>query len=269
MLWTREALHVLPRSSPVLPWLSLRVYPSNGPATADIEECAGTPPGTFPTSDRGQGGVTPSSLPLLPRKNAHAPAPVWHDGSRPLHGMLIDHLAADREALDLGEHLSREVLASRDVRLPLARAAARCGERQRARALLGRAEGTPAAEVLVALAGATLMAGELDEATRLCDEARSHDSAHLGAQEMTRQIARSREDARRPLEAELTRVLETGAIDEARRLAEHLLARFPDSAVARRTVRAAVEQQRASEAERLLNASSGRRMRERGAGSAR
>jgi len=174
--------------------------------------------------------------------------------ARALLGLLIDHLAADREALDLGEHLSREVLASPDVRLPLALAAARCGERQRARALLGRAEGTPAAEVLVALAGATLMAGELDEATRLCDEARSHDSAHLGAQEMARQIARSREDARRPLEAELTRVLATGAIDEARRLAEHLLARFPDSAVARRTVRAAVEQQRASEAERLVNA---------------
>lgn len=166
--------------------------------------------------------------------------------------LLVDHLGADHEALALGDHASQEALASPGVRLALALAAARCGEHQRARGLLARMDGTPVADVLVVLAGAALASGDFAEATRLCDEARSQDAAHPGVQEMAHQIARAREESRRPLEAEVSRASTAGALDEARRLAEQLLTRFPESPVARRAVRAALEHELNSEAERLV-----------------
>ena len=178
--------------------------------------------------------------------------------ARALLSLLVDHLAADREALQLAERLARDALASPEVRLLLALAAARCGERHQARAFLARAEGAPAAEILVTLAGSALAAGEVDEATRLCDDARLRAPAHPGVRDLAREIARARKDARRPLEAELARALgegaiDEGAIDEARRLADEVLARFPESEVARGVVRAAAEQERTREAERLVN----------------
>jgi superfamily II DNA or RNA helicase len=173
--------------------------------------------------------------------------------ARPLLTLLVDHLAADREALGLAERLSPAAQASPELRLLLALAAARCGERARARALLARAEGATAAEIFVALAAGALAAGEVDEATRLCDDARSRDPAHPGARDLAREVARAREEARRPLDAEVARALGEGAIDEARRLAEGVLARFPESEIARRAVRVAADQQRAREAERLVD----------------
>jgi hypothetical protein len=172
--------------------------------------------------------------------------------ARPLLTLLVDHLAADREALALGARLSPGALESPDVRLLLALAAARCGERQQARDLVARMVGTSAAEILVSLAVGALKSGELDEAARLCDDARARDPAHPSTRGLGREIARAREDTRRPLDAEITRALAEGAIDEARRLAEGVLARFPESEVARRAVRVAAEQKRAREVERLV-----------------
>lgn len=166
--------------------------------------------------------------------------------------LLVDHLAADHEALEFGNRLSRGAQASQRVQGALALAAARSGARERARAHLAHLDGAAAAEVLVLLAEAALAAGEFDEAALLCDNARSHDSAHPAVQQMTRRLAQSREEMRRPLEAAIDQTLAEGRLEDARPLAEQLLARFPESAVARRVVRAAVEQQRTDEAERLV-----------------
>jgi superfamily II DNA or RNA helicase len=177
--------------------------------------------------------------------------------ARALLVLLVDHLAADHEALELGDRLSREAQASPDVQFALALAAARSGAQQRARGHLARLDGTPAAEVLVVLAEAALAAGALDEAARLCDEARSHDQVHPGMQQVARRLAQSREDMRRPLEAAIDQLLAEGQLEDAARLATQLLARFPESAVARRAVRVALEQQRAGEAERLVKDAEG------------
>ena len=117
---------------------------------------------------------------------------------------------------------------------------------------MARLDGTAAAEVLVMLVEAALSAGEFDEAARLCDVARSHDHTHPGVRQVTRRLAQAREEIRRPLEATIGELLAESRFEEARLLAEPLLERFPESAMARRAVRAALEHQRTSEVERLI-----------------
>ena len=177
--------------------------------------------------------------------------------ARALLVLLVDHLAANHEALELGDRLSREAQASPEVQLALALAAARSGAQRRTRVHLARLDGTPAAEVLVVLTEAALAAGELDEAVRLCEEARSHDQVHPGVQQVARRLAQAREERRRPLEAAIGQLLEEGKLEDAVRLAAQVLAGFPESAVARRAVRAALEQERAREAERLVEEAEG------------
>lgn len=172
--------------------------------------------------------------------------------ARALFSLMVDILGVDQEAIALGERLSDEALASPDVRHLLALAAARSGDRNRARAHLPWLEGAAAADVLIILAEASLASNDLDEATQLGDEARSHAPAHPKLQELARRISRSRENKRRPLEEEIELFLAEGALDEARRLAEHTLSRFPDSTVARRALRASLEQEGTQEVERLL-----------------
>ena len=55
--------------------------------------------------------------------------------ARALLVLLVDHFAANHEALELGDRLSREAQASPEVQLALALAAARSGAQQRARGL--------------------------------------------------------------------------------------------------------------------------------------
>ena len=172
--------------------------------------------------------------------------------ARALLGLLVDQLAAYQEALDVGDHLSREALASPAVQLALGLAAARSGDPRRARAHVARLDGAAAAEILVVLADAALANGRLDEAAHLCDEIRSYARSHPGAQLLARRLAQAREEARRPLEAVIVQKVAEGRIDEAGLLAEQLLASFPESAAARHAVRAAREKQQAAEAERLV-----------------
>ena len=174
--------------------------------------------------------------------------------ARALLTLLVDHLGADHEALAISDRLSRQALASPEVQFALGLAAARSGVPQRARAHLDHLAGTGAAEILVILADAALAAGDLEEAARLCDEALSHDQVNPGAHQVARRLAKAREDMRRPLEAAIAQVAAEGRLEEARRLAQELLTRFPESPVARRTVQAALDQLQAREAERLVQA---------------
>ena len=177
--------------------------------------------------------------------------------TRALLALLVDQLAAYQDALDLGDHLSREALASPAVQLALGLAAARYGDPRRARAHLIRLDGAAAAEILVVLAEAAMTNGQLDEAAQLCDEIRSYARSHPGAQLLARRLAQAREEARRPLEAVIVQKVAEGRIDEAGLLAEQLLASFPESTAARHAVRAAREKQHADEADRLVQVAEG------------
>jgi hypothetical protein len=167
--------------------------------------------------------------------------------------LLVDHLAADEEALELAERLAREVLRSSEVRVLLALAAARSGKTQQARSFVAGVEGAPAADVLVILATRALEAGDADEATQLVEEARKLCPAHPGARDLGIEVARVRGETRKVLEDDVTRALGQGKQEEAARLAEALLARFPESEVARRAARAAADQRRTDEAKRFVH----------------
>jgi hypothetical protein len=174
--------------------------------------------------------------------------------ARALLVLLVDHLAAYQDALELGDRLPRAVLAVPAVQLVLGLAAARSGAPQRARAHVARLDGAAAAEVLAVLAEAALAAGELNAAAGLCDEIRSKDRSHPSVQPLARRLAQAREDLRRPGEAAIEQAIAEGRSEDAARLAERLLASFPESAPARRAVQAAREQMFADKAERLVRA---------------
>jgi microcompartment protein CcmK/EutM len=98
--------------------------------------------------------------------------------ARTLLALLVDHLAADREALEIGERLGPEAQRLPELRLLLALAAARSGKHDKARALVLDTHGAGAADVLLVLAKGALAASDTDEAARLCEDARLRDPAH-------------------------------------------------------------------------------------------
>jgi hypothetical protein len=174
--------------------------------------------------------------------------------ARTLLTLLVDHLAAYQEAIELGQRLSLDALHSPDVKRALSLAAARVGDRELARAHMARLEGAAKTEILIVLAEAAVASGDVDEARRLCEEARTHTPTDPKVRDIAHRLARLREAERRPLEEEIELFVAEGALDEGRRLAEQVLARFPESAVARRVVRAALDHQRAQDAETRVRA---------------
>lgn len=123
--------------------------------------------------------------------------------------LLVDHLAADAEALDVRPRLSREALANAEVRALLALAGVRAARPETARALLVEARGGPAlqrlhpraADALALLAAAALTEGDTDEAGRLLQRATECDPANPGITGVAKELARVLADGRRAHEA--------------------------------------------------------------------
>ncbi|MBI5482452.1 MAG: hypothetical protein HY906_26590, partial [Deltaproteobacteria bacterium] len=154
----------------------------------------------------------------------------------PLLELLVDHLAAYRDALAVEGALPSETMARPRVRALLALAAACCSERKTAVRLLKGMEAPAAAEVLAILAQDACRAGQLDEAQRHVAELRERDSAHPELVRLAADVARLRAAARQPLEDELMRTLERGELETGERQARALLTRWPDSELAGRTL---------------------------------
>jgi hypothetical protein len=188
-----------------------------------------------------------------------------------LLSLLVDHLAADEDALALEGKLSQGALRDPLVRALLALAAARRNERQRALHLLKepgaarasssqsphrRAEAPPArvADVYAELARASIDEGRLDQAAQDVARARELAPAHPALLGLSDALAKRRAAEREPAETELSRVFALGDIDAAERGAQALLARWADSEVGRRIARAVLEHRRRAQAEELLAA---------------
>lgn len=155
----------------------------------------------------------------------------------PLLELLVDHLSADREALALEEDLPTKVLRRPEVRTLLALAAARCGEREKTEKWIFGIEGARAAEVFIPLVSSVLRSEDVQEAERLLAHARRHNPAHSELRRLSEEIDRLRAGKRKPLEEELTRVFERGDMEEAERLANGLIEKWPKSRVARSVLR--------------------------------
>lgn len=170
----------------------------------------------------------------------------------PLLSLLVDHLAADEEALALQPRLSPSALRHPEARLLLGLAAARAGQRELALRLLDDHRGARSAEPFVVLARAALASGDGEAVALDLAAIRERDPIHPDLHGLEAALAARRAEERLPLEAALTRLFDGGHIEDAEARARALLARFPDSEVGRLTLRAIEEIRRAAQIQRLL-----------------
>lgn len=182
-----------------------------------------------------------------------APRPQERErGARLLVILLVEHLAADREALALRPRLPDSVAERPDVRLALGLAAARCGDAALALSLSEGLTVAAAAAIPRQLGAAALREGRLEDAQRCLDQARGLDPLDREQLRLEDALAEARARARAPLEQEVERLLLAGDVAAAEGEARAVLGRFPDSEVARRALRIAGEHRRAREARDLL-----------------
>lgn len=168
-----------------------------------------------------------------------------------LLALLVETLGDDAGALASEAWLSPAALATPKVRGLLALAAARSGDEERALGLVRGAGDGHAAAVFAALAAAAIGRGDADAAAGHLEQTRRRDPAHPAIAGLGGELARVRAAARGPAEAEVLALASAGRDDEAEKKADFVLARWPESEAARRTLRAIEERRRHAEVQRL------------------
>lgn len=176
------------------------------------------------------------------------------EAAAPLFALLVEHLAADDDALALAASLPRAARAQPNIRGLVGLAAARSGDGERARAAVQGLKGARAAAVLLALGRRAVEEGETARAERDLADARERDPGHAGLPALAEAIAARRAQERAPLEEEATRLFGEGRHDEAEARARAVLARFAESAAAQRVLRAVEELRREARGRELLGA---------------
>lgn len=171
---------------------------------------------------------------------------------RALLELLVDHMAADGDALALEDRLGPRAAADAEVRALLAVASARMGNAAAASRLLEGLAGPRIAEAWKALAEAATRRQACDELEHSIARLTEADPTHPDLVRFRDQAQRLRADARRPAEQELWQLAEAGDDEAAEASARALLARWPDSRVAGRVLGGIHDRRRAGEAERLL-----------------
>ncbi len=157
--------------------------------------------------------------------------------TRALLEFWVDQMGADQSALELESRLPRTTLADAVVRGLLAIAAARTKDIQRAERLTRGLGGPRVAEVMGLCARAALRTGDPESALPWIAQLRSLDPMHPAIVDCEQELRRLRDEERFAAEAELQRLLENGALDDAEHSAEKLVKRWPESEVATRYVR--------------------------------
>ncbi|HHH27384.1 MAG TPA: hypothetical protein ENK57_03405, partial [Polyangiaceae bacterium] len=169
----------------------------------------------------------------------------------PLLELLVELLGVDADVVALEPRLSRDAAKSPEVGGLMALATARAGDAAEAeRWLRGVDDDIRRVEVHAALADRALTKGDLAAATTALNVVRALDPASPHVLRIERAIAEREQRERAPLEAQLAELDHDP--DQARRLAEQIVARWPDSGVARRTLRRLDDQARADRLAALL-----------------
>jgi hypothetical protein len=174
------------------------------------------------------------------------------DAAAALLELLVEHLAAYRDALDHAAELSPEAAADPRVRTLLGLAAAREREVDRALELVRDLQGPEVAVVHAVLADNAVRAGEVAQAERRLQAARELDPALPEVLRLEQEIAALRARSRRPAEEALTRLAGEGDLDATERAARELLEQWPGSATARQVLRDVRDRRRRREADALL-----------------
>jgi hypothetical protein len=173
----------------------------------------------------------------------------------PLLTLLVDHLATDEEALALAPRLSASARGDEAVRGLLALAAARTGHTEQALSLLAGLD--PAmhprsADALVILARGAWQRGDPRQAELLLERTRGCRPPHPEAAALEREIQAQRAHSRGPLEQEAQLYLDLAEHEQAERAAREILSRWPESAAARRVLRAVQEHRLSLAGEEVL-----------------
>lgn len=155
------------------------------------------------------------------------------EAALPLLELLVDQLAADREALDLQPDLAPDAEQHPAVRTLLATGAARLGDSQKALGLIQGVDSPRVADVLAGLASNALGKGELEQARGFLDEMSRRRMVHPERVHLDEQLRAKREEVRRPLEEELRGLQDRRNWDEAKPLAQTILQKWPESRLAR------------------------------------
>ena len=165
--------------------------------------------------------------------------------------LLVETLGDDAGALAIETRIAGAALAEARVRALLALAVARSGDEVRSLAMARGLDDAPAAVVFTALAAGALAAGSLERAAGHVEQARRRDPSCPGLAGVVSEVATARAKVCAPAEAEVVALLAAGRDTEAEQKAGEVLARWPESAAARRALREIEERRRRSEAARL------------------
>jgi hypothetical protein len=163
--------------------------------------------------------------------------------ARALLEVLVDSLAQDAEALALEPELDDAASADPEVRSLLGLAAARSGELDHAARWLARTTAPRAVEAWGVLAQSAIAQGELPAAERALGVIEQLDPANPAIPQLRTELAQCRAALRRPEEEALQAAMAAGDEHAAEVQARSILSRWPDSAVAGRTL-AAIEARR-------------------------
>ncbi len=169
------------------------------------------------------------------------------DAALALLDLLVDLLGMDRQALDLEPRLAAEASAHPGVRALLALAAARLGDRVRALELAAGIAGAPAAQIHAALTARAILEQNPDLAGVHLEAVAEHDLTDPRLPGLADEIAALRAESQRPAEEALERRRREEGSPAAEDDARALLARWPESEVARRILREVAARQRAEE----------------------
>ena len=177
-------------------------------------------------------------------EQAHMAAPLALGPIRALLDLLVHQLGLDADALDLADSLDPDLLESSEVRAPLALAAARAGDRDRARPWAQDLDGPHAAEVHRILAAAALQDGDLAYATAAVELARRSFAADPELAAIEKRLAEAKAIAAKPREAALEEMVARGDLAGAVDLAHQIVAEHPGSLAARRVLKEASARER-------------------------
>ena len=166
--------------------------------------------------------------------------------TRALLEFWIDQMGADQAALELESRLPRATLANAEIRVLLGIAAVRTRDIPRAERLTRGLCSPRAAEVMGLIAREALKIGDPESALAWITHLRSLDPKHPAIVECEHELRRWRDEERLAAEAELQRLLDKGALDDAEHSAQEIVKRWPESECAARYVR-----QRSSDRARL------------------
>lgn len=169
----------------------------------------------------------------------------------PLCELLVDHLAADEDVLNLVPLLAAEAVAHAAVRAQLALASARLGEQREAERWLRGLDDAAAAPVWLALAQRALADQAAEAATEYLERARALCAPAADVLRLSEALAELQRVKWRSQEVELERCIREESVERVEVAARALLKHWPESPAARRALALVAQQRRKEQGERL------------------